>query len=108
MLTAQIAFWSAATALIYLDLGYPLLMWLAARLRPRPVRRSDIRPHVTILLVAQDEASIIGRRIEKLCVGEQSYVCLLEHSNLQVTLSIRTLQFEAGEGMTSVDNIRDV
>jgi len=66
MSTSLMVFWGSTAALIYLFLGYPFLMWIAAWLHPRPIRRRGIRPEVSVLLVAQDEAPLIGRRIENL------------------------------------------
>jgi cellulose synthase/poly-beta-1,6-N-acetylglucosamine synthase-like glycosyltransferase len=59
-------FWVCAAALFYLYLGYPLLIRMAASMCPIPVRRRIIRPEVSVLLVAQDEAPVIARRIENL------------------------------------------
>jgi cellulose synthase/poly-beta-1,6-N-acetylglucosamine synthase-like glycosyltransferase len=57
-------FWTTVAALAYTFLGYPALAWLLARIRPRPPRRADVRPMVTVLVAAYNEASIIARRIE--------------------------------------------
>lgn len=44
--------------------GYPLLLALVARLRPAPpVRRGDIQPRVSIVIVAHDEEATIERKI---------------------------------------------
>jgi cellulose synthase/poly-beta-1,6-N-acetylglucosamine synthase-like glycosyltransferase len=37
-----------------------------ARLRPRPIRKSDILPQVTVLVPARDEEAVIGKRVENL------------------------------------------
>jgi cellulose synthase/poly-beta-1,6-N-acetylglucosamine synthase-like glycosyltransferase len=52
--------------LVYLYLGYPVVIRLLALLRPRGYRRSEDRPAVSVLLVAQNEASRIAARIENL------------------------------------------
>ena len=42
-----------ALALIgYAYVGYPALMFLRARFRPRAIRRAPIRPNVTIVIAA--------------------------------------------------------
>ncbi|MHB0856580.1 MAG: glycosyltransferase family 2 protein [Anaerolineae bacterium] len=56
-------FWLAALGLAYTWLGYPLLIAGLARLRPRPVRREDITPSVTLLVAAYDEADCIAAKI---------------------------------------------
>ena len=57
-------FWSAIAALAYTFAGYPALMWALARMCPRPPRRADIRPRVTVLVAAYNEAAVIAGRIE--------------------------------------------
>ena len=57
-------FWTAVATLAYTFVGYPVLVWSLARLRPRPVRRADVRPTVSVLVAAYDEAANIARRIE--------------------------------------------
>lgn len=57
-------FWIAVAALGYTFVGYPLLVWALARLRPRPVRRGREQPPVTVLVAAYNEAANISRRIE--------------------------------------------
>lgn len=60
----EVLFWTATGALIYTFAGYPALVWLLARLRPRPVARAPIEPTVTVLVVAHNEARAITSRIE--------------------------------------------
>ena len=59
-----IAFWLAVAALAYTFAGYPALMVLLARLRPRPVRRGAALPRVSVLIAAHNEAATIAARIE--------------------------------------------
>ena len=60
-------FWSALGALAWTHAGYPLAAGLAARLRPRPVRRDpSAEPRVTVVVAAHDEDSVIERRLENL------------------------------------------
>jgi cellulose synthase/poly-beta-1,6-N-acetylglucosamine synthase-like glycosyltransferase len=56
--------WLAIGLIVYVFVGYPLAVWLLARLRPWPVARADITPAVTLLVSAFNEASVIGRKIE--------------------------------------------
>lgn len=66
-LTIPIAlFWAAIALLVYVYLGYPLMAWLFRRLRPRPIVKAPIEPHVTVVVVAHNEAHRIGRRVENL------------------------------------------
>lgn len=58
-----IAAWSAAFLVAYVYLGYPILIGLLARLRPRPIRQGKIEPSVTLLISAFNEAHVIGEKI---------------------------------------------
>lgn len=50
----------------YTYLGHPLLLWLLARLRPRPWRRADVAPDLTVYVSAYNEERAIGRKLENL------------------------------------------
>jgi cellulose synthase/poly-beta-1,6-N-acetylglucosamine synthase-like glycosyltransferase len=59
-------FWVSAGALAWTHAGYPLTAAALARLRPRPVRKADGTPEVTVVVAAHDEEAVIGRRVENL------------------------------------------
>jgi cellulose synthase/poly-beta-1,6-N-acetylglucosamine synthase-like glycosyltransferase len=59
-------FWGSAAALAWTHVGYPLAAAAAARLRPRPVRKGDETPSVTVIVAAHDEEAVVERRIENL------------------------------------------
>lgn len=61
---ARASFWGAALLLTYGQVGYPLLLLVVARLRPRPIRRVEQAPSLSLVIVAHDEASRIERRID--------------------------------------------
>jgi glycosyltransferase involved in cell wall biosynthesis len=63
---ARIVFWGGAAALAWTHVGYPLAAGAAARLRPRPVRRGDDEPSVSLIVAAHDEEDVIERRVENL------------------------------------------
>jgi cellulose synthase/poly-beta-1,6-N-acetylglucosamine synthase-like glycosyltransferase len=63
---ARILFWGGAAALAWTHVGYPLAAAAAARLRPRPVRRGDGEPSVSVIVAAHDEEGVIERRVENL------------------------------------------
>jgi cellulose synthase/poly-beta-1,6-N-acetylglucosamine synthase-like glycosyltransferase len=63
---ARIVFWGGAAALAWTHVGYPLAAAAAARLRPRPVRREDGEPMVSLIVAAHDEEDVIARRVENL------------------------------------------
>jgi hypothetical protein len=59
-------FWLSAGAIAWTHVGYPLAAAALARRRPRPVRRGDVTPPVTVVVAAHDEERVIGRRVENL------------------------------------------
>ena len=63
---AKTVFWGGAAALAWTHVGYPLAAAAGARLRPRPVRKRDGTPSVSLIVAAHDEEDVIERRIENL------------------------------------------
>jgi cellulose synthase/poly-beta-1,6-N-acetylglucosamine synthase-like glycosyltransferase len=59
-------FWGSLGALAWTHAGYPAAAALAARLRPRPVRKGEHEPSVTTIVAAHNEESVIERRLENL------------------------------------------
>jgi cellulose synthase/poly-beta-1,6-N-acetylglucosamine synthase-like glycosyltransferase len=59
-------FWLGAGALAWTHAGYPLAAAALARLRPRPVRKGDATPTVSVIVAAHDEEDVIRRRVENL------------------------------------------
>lgn len=59
-------FWASVLLLAYVYLGYPLLILLWARLRPRDSIESDIQPSISILVVAHNESHRLAGRLENL------------------------------------------
>src|SRR5579859_510857 len=67
LLCAEIGFWLLVAGVVYAYAGYPLLLALAARLRPRPVRRGPGHPRsVSIVVTVRNEEAEIDRRLEEL------------------------------------------
>jgi cellulose synthase/poly-beta-1,6-N-acetylglucosamine synthase-like glycosyltransferase len=62
----QILFWTSAGILAYVYVGYPLIVRLLARVWGRPVRRSRIRPAVTIVISAYNEEKGIRTKIDNM------------------------------------------
>ena len=61
---ARTIFWLNCAALYYVYAGYPVLVWLVSRLRPREVRRSSFEPTVTVLITAYNEENDIRAKLE--------------------------------------------
>jgi len=66
MLDLTIPFWISILILGYTYLGYPALIWLWARLRPRTLCAGRHEPKVTVLVVAYNEGRRIAERLENL------------------------------------------
>jgi len=60
----------ALAVIAYAYVGYPAIVWLRAR-RPLPVARRPIRPRVSIIIAAWNEARAIGHKLQDL--AQQSY-----------------------------------
>ncbi len=63
-LTAQIFFWTSVAALLYVYVGYPLLVYLVSIVRPCPVKKSFVEPTVTVLITAYNEERDIRAKLE--------------------------------------------
>jgi cellulose synthase/poly-beta-1,6-N-acetylglucosamine synthase-like glycosyltransferase len=66
VLAVKALFWGSLAALAWTHAGYPVAAALAARLRPRPVRRGDELPSVSVIVAAHDEEEVIERRVRNL------------------------------------------
>ncbi len=60
----QTAFWLALLLLAYAFIGYPALMALWARIRPRPLRPQPWAPRVALVIVAHNEAQRIRAKLQ--------------------------------------------
>jgi cellulose synthase/poly-beta-1,6-N-acetylglucosamine synthase-like glycosyltransferase len=63
---SRILFWGAAATVVYAYAGFPALVLLRARLRPRPYRTDDILPRVSLVLAAYNEAAGIRAKLDNL------------------------------------------
>src|SRR3989344_1746231 len=61
-----LAFWLLISLTIYCYFVYPLLLWLMARLRPNPVRKSPWEPTVSIVLSVWNEEDVIKEKLRNL------------------------------------------
>jgi cellulose synthase/poly-beta-1,6-N-acetylglucosamine synthase-like glycosyltransferase len=67
---AAIVFWASAALVAYVYAGYPLLLWIWSRVRPRPIRATAPAagewPGVSIVIAARNEAARLGPRLDNL------------------------------------------
>ncbi len=61
---AEIILWLSAAALGYTYAGYPLLLLIISRLRPREVRRADFAPAVSVIITAYNEERDLAAKLE--------------------------------------------
>jgi cellulose synthase/poly-beta-1,6-N-acetylglucosamine synthase-like glycosyltransferase len=66
VIVLEVLFWISLVGLLWTHAGYPLFAALVARVRPRPVRRQEIEPTVSVVVAAHDEEAVIARRLENL------------------------------------------
>jgi cellulose synthase/poly-beta-1,6-N-acetylglucosamine synthase-like glycosyltransferase len=65
----RVAFWVSVAVIAYVYVGYPLVLHVWARWRPRPLRLGDAgaqTPGVSIVIAAHDEAARMCARIDNL------------------------------------------
>jgi cellulose synthase/poly-beta-1,6-N-acetylglucosamine synthase-like glycosyltransferase len=71
----KIVFWFSMGCILYTYAGYPLIMWMLARVRPRRWKVAPITPSVSIILAVHNGAALLGRKLEDLLA--------LDYSNIQ-------------------------
>jgi cellulose synthase/poly-beta-1,6-N-acetylglucosamine synthase-like glycosyltransferase len=59
-----VCFWSGAALLFYTYAGYPVLLALLSRIRPRPVRRDEYAPHVSVIITAYNEERDLAAKLD--------------------------------------------
>lgn len=62
----KILFLLSLAGILYTYLGYPALIWLTARLRPRPWAAAPFTPSVSIVLAVHNGAALLERKIDHL------------------------------------------
>lgn len=62
-MTVSIVALAAAALVVWVYAGYPALLALLARVRPRPRARAAILPRVSVIVAAHDEEGIIAEKV---------------------------------------------
>jgi cellulose synthase/poly-beta-1,6-N-acetylglucosamine synthase-like glycosyltransferase len=62
----QAIFWASAAVVLYVYMGYPVLLLVWSRLRPRPVHTHVDEPPVSVIIAVRDEAEPLERKIANL------------------------------------------
>jgi biofilm PGA synthesis N-glycosyltransferase PgaC len=64
---AQICYWACVAIVAFAYIGYPTIIWVFARFRPRPVRRGgSTLPAFSIVLAVYNESRSIAQRLQDL------------------------------------------
>jgi cellulose synthase/poly-beta-1,6-N-acetylglucosamine synthase-like glycosyltransferase len=63
---SALLFWLATGLIGYTYVGFPVLVMLRARLRPRPHTTADVTPPVSVVIAAHEEEASIGARVDNL------------------------------------------
>src|SRR5437588_5469992 len=59
-----VVFWASLFLVVYVYAGYPVLLWIAARLWNKPLRSSEIYPTVTLIVPAYNDECWIGQKLQ--------------------------------------------
>lgn len=62
----KIVFWLSLIGILYTYVGYPVIMWILASLRPRTWKTAPITPSVSIVLAVHNGISLLPRQIKHL------------------------------------------
>ncbi len=60
----KLLFWISGGLIVYVYLGYPLLLWLLPAFFRVSLRTKSIEPSVSLLIAAYNEAAVIGAKIQ--------------------------------------------
>ena len=63
MLVLKASMWGSLALILWTHVGYPVLMALLGRARPRPVRAADVTPPVALVIAAHNEAGVIREKL---------------------------------------------
>ncbi len=61
---AGLLLWASFALLFYLHFGYPVLLLILGKFRPRPVRQGDATPSVDLIIGAYNEGAVLREKIE--------------------------------------------
>jgi cellulose synthase/poly-beta-1,6-N-acetylglucosamine synthase-like glycosyltransferase len=99
-------FWSALLLTVYVYIGYPLALLVWSKIAPRPVRKRDIEPAVSLVIAMHNERDNVARRMRN--CAELDY----PPAKLEVVVSLdapadgtaELLQFWKSTGVKVVDS----
>ena len=71
----KIVFWLSLMGILYTYAVYPLVMWMLARLRPRPWKSASINPSVSVVLAVHNGLDRLAGKID--------HLLSLDYSNIE-------------------------
>jgi cellulose synthase/poly-beta-1,6-N-acetylglucosamine synthase-like glycosyltransferase len=117
MLITSVLFWVFAGLIIYIYIGYPLIVWLLAQMKHRQIRKAPFLPTVTIVIPAYNEEEHIRETlINKLRLDypkeKMEIIVVSDHSTDQtdeiikeyLSSGVRLIRQESRGGKTSALN----
>jgi len=60
----KLLFWIASSLVVYTYVGYPLVLWVFAKIRSRGVLKKNFYPSVSIIIAARNEADQIRQKLD--------------------------------------------
>ena len=67
MIAAELLFWASIALIVYVFVGYPVVLAIVGALRPRPWRRDPaFQPRVSVVIAAHNESERLSKKIENL------------------------------------------
>lgn len=64
MIALAVVFWLCFALCVYVYFGYPALLLVVSKLRPKPARRGDVTPRASFIVAAYNEEGVIAQKIE--------------------------------------------
>lgn len=101
---AETIFWFSVVLLVYIYLGYPLLLHVASLLYQKPIKRAEFTPKVTIVIPAYNEADCIEETIKnKLQLDyDMSLLEIIVVSDESTDGTDEIVQTYSGDGVTLI------
>jgi len=62
----KLIFWVSLTGIVFTYFGYPILVWVFSRLRPKPWHAAPILPSVSVVLAVYNGASLLPGKVQHL------------------------------------------
>jgi len=59
-------FWISVVGLLYIYFGYPVILWMFAKIRPKLVKKDSATPGVSVIIAAYNEEGVIRQRLRNI------------------------------------------